>query len=227
MVVIYLKKADYNTKITEVENKLYNDNHDKYIDTSEFNKLAADAFNARLAQANLITNTDVDAKLSSLNRKITKNKLKHLLVEHELNKLKTFDLRYFIGKSHFEEDGTRNYLKFQSIVRYFKMNMITNTDNVSSWKSKGLSAETIKPPTTSDNSLSPILNYYDNLKVRVKVTGSCLKQPKFTYIHKTIVNIYIVYELGASTSNDNDPTLKNCLFGAVTLTKNTDIDKYR
>ena len=37
-----------------------------------------------------------------------------------------------------------------------------------------------------------------------------------------MVNIYIVYELGASTSNNNDPTLKNCLFGGVTLTKNTD-----
>ena len=33
--------------------------------------------------------------------------------------------------------------------------------------------------------------------------------------------------MGASTSNDNDPTLKNCLFGAVTLTKNADIDKYK
>ena len=51
-------------------------------------------------------------------------------------------------------------------------------------------------------------------------------QPKFTYTHKTIVNIYIVYELGASTSNDNDPTLKSCLSGAVTLTKDADIDKY-
>ena len=62
--------------------------------------------------------------------------------------------------------------------------------------------------------------------MRVKVTGSCLKQPKFTYTHKNIVSIYIVYELGASTSNDNDPTLKNCLSRAVSLTKNTDIDKY-
>ena len=32
--------------------------------------------------------------------------------------------------------------------------------------------------------------------------------------------------MGATTSNVNDPTLKNCLFGAVTLTKTTDIDKY-
>ena len=42
-----------------------------------------------------------------------------------------------------------------------------------------------------------------------------------------ILNIYIVYELGASSSNDNDPTLKNCLFRAVTLTKNSDIEKYK
>ena len=67
-------KTDYNTKVTEIENKLNNHNHDKYIDTSEFNKLAADVFNARLAQANLITKIDSDAKLSRINRKITENR---------------------------------------------------------------------------------------------------------------------------------------------------------
>ena len=41
-----------------------------------------------------------------------------------------------------------------------------------------------------------------------------------------MVNIYIVYELGASASHIDDPALKNCLFGAVTLTKNADIDNY-
>ena len=106
-------KTDYNSKVTKIENTLNNHNHDKYINTSEFNKLAADVFNARLAQANLITKTDFDAKLSSLNRKITQNKSKHLLVENELNKLKTFDSSYFIGKSHFDGDGTQNYLVFE------------------------------------------------------------------------------------------------------------------
>ena len=133
-----VKKTDYNSKITEVGNKLNNDNHDKYITTPEFNKVAADVFNARIAQAILITKTDFDSKFSSLNRKITANKTKHLLVENELNKLKTFDSSYFIGKSHFGEDGTQNYLVFQPIIRYF--NVITNTDYISSWKSKGLSA---------------------------------------------------------------------------------------
>ena len=103
--------------------------------------------------------------------------------------------------------------------------MITNTDYVSPWKSKGLSAESIKPPTTCDNSLTPALNYYGT-KTRVKFTGSCLKQSKISYTHGKVVNIYIVYELGASSSHVNDPALKNCLFGAVTLTKNADIDKY-
>ena len=95
------KKTDSNTKVTDIElnkldklNKLNNHNHDKYIDTSEFNKLAPDVFNARLAQANLITKADFDAKLSILNRKITQNKTKHLLIENELKKLKTFDSSY-------------------------------------------------------------------------------------------------------------------------------------
>ena len=61
-----------------------------------------------------------------------------------MNKLKTFDSSCFIGKSHFGEDGTQNYLVFQPMYRYFKM--ITNTDYISSWKSKGIFDESIKPP---------------------------------------------------------------------------------
>ena len=83
-------------------------------------------------------------------------------------------------------------------------------------QSKGLSTEHIDPPTTD---ISPLIDYVGN-KIRENFTGSCLKQSnKLTYAHKTIVKIYIVYELGASTSNDNNPILKNCLFGAVALTK--------
>ena len=81
------------------------------------------------------------------------------------------------------------------------------------------------PPLTSDNSLTPLIDYVGD-KIRLKFSGSCLKQPKLQYTHRTTVTIYIVYELGASGSNNNDRTLKNCLFGAVTLSKNGDIDKY-
>ena len=168
-----VKKTDYNTKVTEIENKLNNHNHDKYIDSAEFNKLAANVFNVRIAQANLVTKTDFDARLLSLNRKITLNKTKHVLVENELNKLKTFDSSYFIGKSHFEEDGVQNYLVFQPVNKHFKV--ISSTNYISSWKSKGLSNETIKLPATSDNGLNWEVNYYGT-KVRQEFRGSCLKQ---------------------------------------------------
>ena len=126
----------------------------------------------------------------------------------------------FIGKSHFEKDGTQNYLVFQPIFRYFKVITINNTDYILSWKSKGLFAKTVNPPTAS---FSTSINYVSN-KIRVKFNGSCLKQSnKLTYTHKTIVNIYIVYGLRPSSSNNIDPTLKNCLSGAVTLIKNADI----
>ena len=112
-------KTNYDTKTSELEKKLTDNDNDKYITTPEFNTLAADVFNARLAQTNLIAKTDFDPKLSSLNRKITSNKSKHLLVQKELKKLKTFDSSYFIGKSD-SDDGTQNYLVFQPMYRYFK-----------------------------------------------------------------------------------------------------------
>ena len=186
-------KTDYNIKVTEIENKLKNHNHDKYIDTSEFNKLTADAFNARLAQANLITKTEFDSRLSTLNRKITTNKSKHLLVENELNKLKPFDSSYFTDKSHFEEDGTQNYLVFQPITRYFKI--LSNTNYILSWKSKGLSAETIKSHTASPLTASDY-NLIRNIelfwyKTKIKIYRKLSKaRPNFMQSWKSSKHLY-------------------------------------
>ena len=67
------------------------------------------------------------------------------------------------------------------------------------------------------------LQEYGN-RLKLKFNGSCLKQDKITFNHGKIVNIYIVYEINNNNNkNSNYPTLKNCLFGAVSLTKNTDI----
>ena len=85
----------------------------------------------------------------------------------------------------------------------------------------------MKPSSTSDNSFSPLIDYFGN-KIRLKFTGGCLKQQnKLTYANETTLNIYIVYKLGASISFNDDPTLKNSLLGTVKQTKNADIDKYR
>ena len=192
-----VKKSDYDTKVKEIESK--------YVSNT--------GFDSKLAQANVITKRNFDAKIIEL--------------ENNIKKLQTFDSSYFRGKNYFDEDGTQNYLVFQPICRYFKINTINVTNYVSSWQSKGLSTEVIKPPSTSDNSLKPTLSYYLASRIRVKFSGSCLKQDKITFTHGKVVNIYIAYELGASSSNNSEPTIKKFLFGAVTLTKNADIDKYR
>ena len=82
-----------------------------------------------------------------------------------------------------------------------------------------MSDESIKAPTRSDNNLAPALNYIGN-KVRVKFAGSCLKHDKITYTHGKIVNICIVYEINLwNHTYSSDPTVRNCLFGAVKLVK--------
>ena len=115
--------------------------------------------------------------MSSLNKKITQNKSKHLLVENELNKLKAFDSSYFIGKSHFQEDGVQNYLVFQSMYKYFKTD---SSYHILSWTSKGLTNKSTKPPSAPNNFLTPSLNCLGT-KLRVKLNESCLKQD--SYIH--------------------------------------------
>ena len=91
------------------------------------NTVAADVFNARLAQANL----------------------------NELKKLKTFVSSYFIGKSDFEEDGTQNYLVFQPMYRYFKrVSGVGDVSYLFFWKTKGYSNGNITAPFTSDYKLN-------------------------------------------------------------------------
>ena len=165
--------------------------------------------------------------MKKISDRVTSNKTKHLLVENELKKLKTFDLSYFKGKSHFEEDGTQNYLVFQPMERYFKRAAGVGSGNYRYfWKSKGLSNERINSNAASNHSITPELCYYCT-KTRVKFSGSYLKQDKVTYNHETIVNIYIVYEISKNYNISSYPSLENCLFGAVSLTKHVDIDQYK
>ena len=116
---------------------------------------------------------------------------------------------------------------FQTIYRYFKRIAGVGSGNyIYFWKSKGLSDERINSITTSNYSIIPELSHYGT-KTRVKFNGSCLKQDKATYSHGTIVNIYIVYEVSKKDNIRSYPTLENCLFGAVSLTKHVDIDQYK
>ena len=96
-----------------------------------------------------------------------------------MKKLETFDSVYFRGQSHFEDDGTQNYLVFQTVYRYFKT-VNANNSNILPCKSKRISKESIKPPSTSNKILNPSGDYVGT-KARVKFSGYCLKQEKSTF----------------------------------------------
>ena len=129
MLVMLLKKTDYNTKVAEI-----------------------------------------DTKVSNLDSKIDKN----------IDAATTIGL-LFLGNSIFDgEDCFQAYLVFPPVYKYFKF--ITNTNYISSWKSKGLSDESIKPFPTSDNSLTPLLVYFD-YNIKLKFNGSILSQSKVSYTH--------------------------------------------
>ena len=70
------------------------------------------------------------------------------------------------------------------------------------------------------------MDIYDTSRIRIKFNGSFLNRFPPAILHGDIVNIYIVYEITSNYSDINYPTLENCLFGSVKLTKNADIDKY-
>ena len=148
-------------------------------------------------------------------------------IENKLKKLEKFDSSYVKCKSHFEEDGTQYYLVFQPIYRYFRRIIgVASGNHIYFWKSIGLSDERRNCNTASNYTITPELSF-SGTKTKVEFNGSCLKQDKVTYKHGKIVNIYIVYEISKNFNISNYPTLENCLFGAVSLTKNADIDQYK
>ena len=86
-----------------------------------------------------------------------------------------------------------------------------------------MSDEKINSITALSHMITPSLDYL-GAKIRVKFSRSCLKQDKTTYHHKAIIIIYIVYEINKNYNISGYPTLGNCLFRAVSLTENADID---
>ena len=99
-----------------------------------------------------------------------------------------------------------------------------STDYAHYWQSRGLSDGKLNArETTTSNDEAPILKYKNN-KLGLQFTRDILRQTKVTFNHAKVVNIYIVYKLSSHTNN-NDLALKDFLFGAVKVTKNSDVDK--
>ena len=139
-----MKKTDYDTKISEIQNK--------YITSADYNRFTKIIVDNSIRFKNLGTDTYFNAKLQE-----NKNKTKHLIAENDFKKLQKFDSSYFRGKNYFDDDGTQNYLVFQPKEKYFKTTDVVNNE-ISSWKSKGLPDEEIKSFTSSGISTAPKLS---------------------------------------------------------------------
>ena len=91
---------------------------------------------------------------------------------------------------------------------------------------RGLNDVKIESIETNNYWLHPQMDHYDMSKIRIKCYGSFLNRFPPTILHGNIVNIYIVYEITSDYKDINYPTLENCLFESLKLTKNADIEKY-
>ena len=87
-----------------------------------------------------------------------------------------------------------------------------------------MSDERLDSITASNYKITPELSFYGAKTTKLEFNGSGLKQDKVTFHHGAIVNIYIVYEINKNYNICSYPTLENCLFRTVSLTKNCDID---
>ena len=161
-----VKKIDYNTKINEIEKKITDHNHDKYITTPEFNKLTSENFAARLKQANLASKSDI---ANFVNKTDFDNKLKDVTSnKNELNELSkkvkaistkglTKDLidKFSIlnGAKYFSSGIFQNYLVFIPAIKHIKY--FHGTTQIYSWKSNGMSEESIENITRSDSNFAP------------------------------------------------------------------------
>ena len=143
-------------------------NNNLYIDLTDYNKFTKDMLDAKIKEKKLVIESSLNEKIKTL---ATKEEMKTLVTIAELKvekdkivKLQAFDSSYFRGKNHFEDGGAQYYLCFnQSLdtVKVLVIPMIFQCGNLTDclMKSNGLSDESIKPPDTSTNGLSPALTY--------------------------------------------------------------------
>ena len=126
------------------------------------------------------------------------------------------------GAKYFSSGIFQNYLVFIPAIKHIKY--FHGTTQIYSWKSNGMSEESIENITKSDSNFAP--NFVDHHSLPdINFNGHCLIKNNISILKK-VINIYISYTLGLQLRNFTTTfTLSNCLCGSVKLTKNTDLDE--
>ena len=197
MLVVWLKKTDFNTKVTEIEGKIPEISSlvKKPVYAAEIANIKNDyvtnaVLNAR--HKDLIQKTKFDIEVKKLNDKIASNSSEVLTYNNRLNQSKDRidDLEryasYFRGKNYFDgNDGAQNSLVFQVREKYFKNNFGSNSSKIQIWKSKGLSSQSLD----LSGNLGTAKDIFNHKEL-------FFEQKKENIVKsRSMVNIYIVYSL--------------------------------
>ena len=159
-----VQKTGYNTKINELEQKITDHDHDKYITIQELNKLKSEYFAARLAQPNLaskkdiaalVKKTDFDDKLKNLNKKATSNKTIHVEAEKKITDLTNkvaqiseIGYVFLFGRVSFiGNDGYQNFVVFSPMLS--SLLILDTNKKVTNWILTGISSGKAKPFDTN------------------------------------------------------------------------------
>ena len=199
-----LKKTDFDSKISEVEGKI--PSISGLASNSELT-----AFENKIPDvSSLVKETKFSTKITETVEKIgdrvTSNKSKHLFVENEL----TLDLSYFGGKNYFEgNDGAQNASVFQTMQKHFNL---SNVNQISKWKSKGLFDQYLDAVGTLGDVLlsKPIKSTH----VIFKENGTLVQNNNDIIAGGPKINIYIVDKTSPKTINSNF-ALKNFYLGQL------------
>ena len=117
---------------------------------------------------------------------------------------------------------------FKSAYKYFKIvtDSTKNIDYAYYWQSDWIMNSKISAiGTDTNNDRAPIINYNNEIELHLR-KNKVLKQSTGDD-HKKIVNMYIVYETDPIYGVITPFPLKDCLFGTINITPNTDISKYK
>ena len=120
-----------------------------------------------------------------INKKISSNKAKHLLVEKELKTLQTFDSSLLIGKNYFNNDEEKLFLILQ--LQYYTLKRLDDTEKVISWKCKDSPDKKLTNPTNTDNSFSPSNQMVRKVKLLFNISRNLIKTKIATFNPPNII----------------------------------------
>ena len=195
----FVKKTDYATEISSIKND--------YVTNA-----------ALTSQLNDLKSQHIADEVTEVDDKVTKNSADILgfesrlkQKENTLNDLER-EASFFRGSYYYNQNS---YFLFESRSKSFSK----SGGSISSWKSTGIYNDcnnTDLFSANNSNNISATLNQ-DN-RLGVTFSGNYMKQNKIDYVHGSVVNIYIVYELKNRRISNPDFTVGNGLFGAVKIT---------